>query len=136
MMRTSEGKGMHVDCRDLETEARRSEDGEAYVQLFRSEGCRIGATATLQRNGDVSFSVEILINAMKMDSPELLSELSGLLETIRALKQRDFSLCHQDDGWILVSKEFRTNTINDGLDEIAGMLLEEKSESVRIRKDG
>jgi hypothetical protein len=123
-MRISVSKGMHVDCRYLEAEARRSEDGEAYVLLFRSESCRIGATATVQRNGDVYFSVEILINAMKMDSPELLSELSNLLETIRALKQRDFSLSHQDDGWILVSKEFRPDSINDELDQIARMLYE------------
>ncbi len=123
-MRTSESKGMHVDCRDLESKARTSEDGEAYVQLFRSESCRIGATATVQTNDDISFSVEILINAMKMDSPELLSELSSLLETIKALKQRDFSLCHQDDGWILVSKEVRPSAINDELDEIARMLFE------------
>lgn len=121
-MRISESAGMHVDCRELEAEAKNSEDGEVYIQLFRSESCRIGATATVQRDGDVSFSVEILINAMKMDSPELLSELSSLLETIRALKQRDFSLCHQDDGWILVSKEFRPDSINDELDQIARML--------------
>lgn len=114
---------MHVDCGELEAAARSSDDGEAYIQLFRSESCRIGATANIQLNGEVSFSVEVLINAMKVDSPELLSELSGLLETIRALKERGFSLCHQDDGWILASKESRADSINDELDGVTGMLF-------------
>ncbi len=127
VMKTSQCKGMRVDCSALEAEARMSEDSEAYVQLFRTESCRIGATATVRNDRDTTFTVEILINAMKGDSPDLVSELNRLLETIRTLKERNFSLLHQDDGWILVSKESNPETINDEIDEIAGMLFEGKS---------
>lgn len=75
---------------------------------------------------------------MNMDSPELVSNLSSLLETMRALEQRDYSTGHQDDGWIIAWKELRPDAMNDELCEIAEMVLQEQNKGEnhkRIQED-
>lgn len=74
---------------DLEREARRSPDGEAYRELVRVPGCRLGLTATLASRAKVAFIVDVLV------------ERSPCAATIEAaLVRRGYASTRLDDGWV------------------------------------
>jgi len=125
-MRTSDWAAKRIDVERLEARARESVDGEAYVQVFRLDACRIGVTAVGNESGKVSFSIEVLITAMKMGTGEVLSGLNDLVSTVKLLSERGYAIAHEGDGWLIACKRLRRRSINAELDQIVGIIQKDQ----------
>lgn len=73
----------------LETEARASSDREAYRELVRTPGARLGLTAVLVGSGKVTFIVDVLVDR---------SPCSAAIEA--ALARRGYASARLDEGWV------------------------------------
>lgn len=126
-MRTSDWPAKRIDVERLEARVRESVDGEAYVQVFRLDACRIGVTAVESKPGKVSFSIEVLITAMNMGTGELLSGLNDLVSTVKLLRERGYVIAHEGDGWLIACKRLRRRNINAELDQIVSIIQKDET---------
>lgn len=116
----------------METRARESVDGETYMQVFRSDACRIGVTAVENRSGKVSFSIEVLITSVNMGKGEVLSGLTDLVSTVKLLGGRGYLIVHEGDGWLIACKRLMRGSINSELKQVASII--KKDETKRRHK--
>lgn len=122
MMRTPDRIAKRIDVERLEARARESADGEAYVQVFRLDACRIGVTAVGNESGRVSFSIEVLITELNIGTGEVLSGLNHLVSTVKLLTERGYAIAHEGDGWLIACKRTRRRSINAELDQIVSII--------------
>lgn len=130
-MRASGRGTKRVDLERLEALARGSVDGEAYIQLFRSETCRVGVTAAVSKPGKASFSIEVLITAKNIGTGEALSGLNDLVETVKLLNRRGYRIDDQGDGWLVAWKKLKARSIDAELSQIVGIV---QKSNMRERK--
>ena len=96
-----------LDIESLESQARGSADGEAYLQVFRLDACRVGVTATVDKSGRASFSIEVLFTTVNTGTGELLSGLNDMVEMAKRLSERGYVIDHQGDGWLIAWKRLQ-----------------------------
>lgn len=126
-MRTSDWAAKRIDVKRLEARACESADGEAYVQAFRLDACRIGVTAVGNESGKVSFSIQVLITAMNMGTGEVPSELKDLVSTVKLLRERGYVIAHEGDGWLIACKRLRRRSINAELNQIVSIIQKDET---------
>lgn len=78
----------------LEREARVSSHHEAYHELVRMAGLRLGMTAVLGRTDRLTLTVEVLVNR---------SARATAIE--RVLSRRGYVSMHLDNGWVAHERE-------------------------------
>ena len=126
-MRTSDWAAKRIDVERLEARARESVDGEAYVQVFRLDACRIGVTAVGNESGEVSFSIEVLITAMNTGTGEVLSGLKDIVSAVKLLSKRGYVIAHEGDGWLIACKRLRRRSINAELNQIVSIIQKDET---------
>ncbi len=122
MMRTRKRVATKVDVQTLEAQARGSEDREAYVQLVRSDACRIGVTVAVRRTNKATFSIEVLFTSTNKGKEELQFSLNELAKTVKSLTERGYVVDQQGDGWLVAWKEVAPTSIDNELTQLESFI--------------
>lgn len=89
-----------VDLEELVSEARGSEDGEAFCEMAHGDGFRIGVAVRLAQGEVVSISIEVLLRVLTKDRESAVPILQVAAEIARALVHKGYDATLQDDCWI------------------------------------
>lgn len=85
-----------IDTERLAREARGSEHNEAYQPMGKLDGISMGVGARATTRGEAAFFIEVLIPFCSGSQVDL-DGLAGMLEILRRLEKRSYSLTCQDD---------------------------------------
>ena len=95
----------------LEKEICLSESSEKLVLVRRTRNYKLGIVVKKDRNGHLSYTLELLMSALHNTSEVDVMLLEKTSLTTRKLVLRDYSLHHQGDGWILCEKPLKYSQI-------------------------
>ncbi len=95
----------------LEREARTSPDREAYRELARRDGCRLGLLAAAFPSGCVLYTVELTVELFGPEGEVQPSRFEHAAELSRDLARRGYMLSHMDNGWISCERTVRKEQV-------------------------
>jgi len=113
----------------MEAAARRTEGGELYRQIARSDMFRLGVVASASAAGDVSFRIELLLRIYSAEGEAKPSALVKAAILLKAIARRGYAPRHQDGGWISCEKQ----VARSGLVRECESLLRTIEENVEMR---
>lgn len=93
-----------MDLEALATAARRADGGEAFLELSKDGGHRIGVVASVFPSNCVYYTLECSFHLFPTDGGVESALLGRASEIVRALEEDGYDLIHQDDGWISCEK--------------------------------
>ena len=100
-----------LDKEKLKKEISFSESSEKLVLVRRTRNYKLGIVVEKDRNGHLSYTLELLMSALHNTSEVDVVLLEKTSLTTRKLVSREYSLHHQGDGWILCEKPLEYSQI-------------------------
>jgi hypothetical protein len=89
-------KQKRIDTTALSARAHDSQEKEAYLQLEKTPGYRVGIVAKVSSPLTSSLSMEIIIDIATEGGEVNLQELENTLNCMKALKARGYFLIYED----------------------------------------
>jgi hypothetical protein len=108
----NESEGL-VDLAPLVKEAAGSEYHEAFMKLESANDHRIGLTVLITVDGEVEYTMEILLCVLRSNADVDVSLLERAEVLGERLGKRGYTLFHQDDGWMLCEKNIHAEEVDD-----------------------
>jgi hypothetical protein len=115
-----------LDPETLENELGDSEYNEKLVLVRRAKDYKLGIVVKKDINRHLSFTLELLLSALHNTSEVDVELLEKSSQIAHKLANRNYSLNHQGDGWILCEKSL---VYSDILSECS-FLIEELEQDV------
>ena len=96
----------------LISQARSSEDGEAYLLIARRGHYWIGLVVTAAPSRPPAFRIEVLLRLIGQDALLGIADLERTKATVDKLADAGYTMGHLDNGWLI----FVRDLIDDDLD--------------------
>ena len=92
-------RSRRVDLEELASEARGSEDEEAFCETAHGDGFRIGVVVRLAKRGVISISIEVLFRVLGKGRESAVPSLQVAADIACALVHKGYDATLQDDCW-------------------------------------
>jgi hypothetical protein len=100
----SESSISEFDIKSLENQAMRAVNNESYQVLASDDNYRLGLSMIITNDGELLSAIELLFCILKSHSKVEKYSLEWAVNVANILTKRNYTLYHQDDGWIICEK--------------------------------
>lgn len=125
---TKSGNGSlgRLDFDALVSQARSSEDREAYHAVASRGHIRIGLVVRAAPDASISFRIEVALQILAKDTQPKVADLERFSKILDSLARRGYSLDHHDGCWVSCEREVTVDCVENECRAISAIVCPKK----------